>query len=888
MPIVALPQTTVRAIGSTSVISDPCSVVKELIDNALDASATSLQVELTQNTLDVIQVKDNGHGIPTEDHSSVCKHTFTSKIQTVDDLKNVGGSSFGFRGEALASVAEMSGGITISTRSASEVTGTCLKYARDGSLSSYTRTSHPAGTTLRVTDFLKYIPVRRQTALKDATKTLTKIKKLLQAYAFARPAVRFSMKVLKAKNENNSWMYAPSADAGIADAAIKVVGRDVSSCCVVKNIASESLNPSGHELLAFLPKADELVKANNQGQFISVDGRPLSISRGFGLNVAKLFKSYARAAASRNEAAKSIADPFLCLQLKCPQGTYDINIEPGKDDVLFEDRELIFGILESFFRETYGPLPDAQKASPKKAQKASVAAQRNTGFEILMSRTRPEIPSNQSQSPEIPASVAPGSSLSQQSGHQSSGPLSPDSYHDGAFGNATGGHTATAECRGSRFINPWSISRINASFQTPQRQRAPQSSGPPTVFETAQHSDLQQDAAMRPDYQSPPQSSDMSSSTPGPASISLLAHQRRSQPSMGSLPGTASTATSGRKAARQRDKERYGNGALDTLFQRTTGASLTQQVPEPTAELDFQVPTLSQLAQERFQSPPQPPQPSIGEVVPALEDRGVGDEYSEAPESQPSPQEAGALPTDQNQEPEGSMDSGRGFPVLEKWAASLHEGFNPNASLDLEWALDFEKRKKEANQRNRARPAGRDFQESSQITTCTGLSPHKNRYVAAKAALSADQSAAAETTSVSSLPQHDPRAYLMRYGDKPDAGGSAKNSAAARRLHASRLPLERTPEEYNIHNVCLPMTSDLSLTSQLLNLTCPIDTYTHFGKEAGAFSGSNTESILSFWNQRLITLVNEKYTAGDKLPSSEWPIDLASIIEQHLKQFPTH
>jgi DNA mismatch repair protein MutL len=134
---VALPQTTVRAIGSASVIFDPCSVVKELIDNALDASATSLQVEISQNTLDIIQLKDNGHGIPPEDYPSVCKHTFTSKIQTVDDLKNIGGTSLGFRGEALASVAEMSGGVTISTRSASEVTGTCLKYARDGELLRY-------------------------------------------------------------------------------------------------------------------------------------------------------------------------------------------------------------------------------------------------------------------------------------------------------------------------------------------------------------------------------------------------------------------------------------------------------------------------------------------------------------------------------------------------------------------------------------------------------------------------------------------------------------------------------------------------------------------------------------------------------------------------------
>ena len=69
------------------------------------------------------------------------------------------------------------------------------------------------------------------------------------------------MKVLKAKNENNNWMYAPSTDAEIADAAIKIVGRDVSSCSVVKNFPSDSLEPSGYELLAFLPKADAGMEA---------------------------------------------------------------------------------------------------------------------------------------------------------------------------------------------------------------------------------------------------------------------------------------------------------------------------------------------------------------------------------------------------------------------------------------------------------------------------------------------------------------------------------------------------------------------------------------------------------------------------------------------------
>jgi DNA mismatch repair ATPase MutL len=135
MPIEALPQATVRAIGSTSVISDPCSVVKELLDNALDASASSISVEISQNTIDVIQVKDNGHGIAVEDHPCVCKHTFTSKISTINDLRNVGGTSLGFRGEALASVVEMSGGVNVITRVASDIVASSLEYGRDGELS---------------------------------------------------------------------------------------------------------------------------------------------------------------------------------------------------------------------------------------------------------------------------------------------------------------------------------------------------------------------------------------------------------------------------------------------------------------------------------------------------------------------------------------------------------------------------------------------------------------------------------------------------------------------------------------------------------------------------------------------------------------------------------
>lgn len=125
------------------------------------------------------------------------------------------------------------------------------------------RTSHPVGTTIRITDFLKHIPVRRQTAVKAATKCLTKIKKLIQAYAFAQPSRRFSLKVLKAKNESNNWIYAPGTDATLPDAAMKIVGIDVASYCVMKQVSSLPTPGGGtdseqndYKLIAFLPAAD--------------------------------------------------------------------------------------------------------------------------------------------------------------------------------------------------------------------------------------------------------------------------------------------------------------------------------------------------------------------------------------------------------------------------------------------------------------------------------------------------------------------------------------------------------------------------------------------------------------------------------------------------------
>ena len=134
MPIAALSPITVSAIGSAQVLTDSASLVKELIDNAIDAQASVIAVEITTNTLDEIRVRDNGHGIVNEDRKFMCTRHYTSKIRDLDDLKKLGGSSLGFRGEALASAAELSGCLTISTRTEGEPTAVEIMYDRQGQI----------------------------------------------------------------------------------------------------------------------------------------------------------------------------------------------------------------------------------------------------------------------------------------------------------------------------------------------------------------------------------------------------------------------------------------------------------------------------------------------------------------------------------------------------------------------------------------------------------------------------------------------------------------------------------------------------------------------------------------------------------------------------------
>ncbi|KAL8998189.1 MAG: hypothetical protein Q9169_002674 [Polycauliona sp. 2 TL-2023] len=359
MTISALPSQTIRAIGSTQVLTDPASLVKELVENALDAQSTSITVELSTNILDIIQVKDNGHGIAPIDRPLVCKRHCTSKIQDLDDLAKIGGASVGFRGEALASAVELSGGLTVTTRIPGEATAVSLKVGQNGEVTNDERVSHAVGTTVRITDFLQSIPVRRQTALKESAKQLAKIKRTLQAYTLARPSVRLSLKVLKAKNEKGNWTYAPKSDASVSDAALKVVGKKVTDEC---------------RWVVWTPNA-----LREETGAIQEDGPTASATTTSTYQVEALMPK-------PDADDRKVTDPFLCMNLVCPPGSYDANVEPAKDDVLFSDSPRVLEVVEAFFKSQYGELQS--KTKPAVGGKPTSMGERN--FDLLLARKPPQ------------------------------------------------------------------------------------------------------------------------------------------------------------------------------------------------------------------------------------------------------------------------------------------------------------------------------------------------------------------------------------------------------------------------------------------------------------------------------------------------------------------
>ncbi|KAH6685248.1 histidine kinase-like ATPase [Plectosphaerella plurivora] len=337
MPISKLSASTALRLKSSVVLLTPDAVVKELTDNALDAEASSIEVQISANTVDKIQVRDNGTGINREDFTSLARPSHTSKLRSFDELELKAGQTLGFRGEALASATDIAQ-TTIVTKTNNDTVAMQLVFSSGPRSELSPRPiSAPVGTTVTLVRLFDCMPVRKREYTKRAPQSIINIKRQLIAYVLARPRVKITLKVLGEKKLAD-WSYAPARPPSTRDAAVQGLGLEVVSNCISKTfIGHLTSNGSADDgatlnLSALMPKSGASPKAiSGYGAFISVDSRPITALRGTMKKLVDIFKTHLRRHLSPGG---QVTKPFLQLDITTTPGSYDVNITSAKDEVI--------------------------------------------------------------------------------------------------------------------------------------------------------------------------------------------------------------------------------------------------------------------------------------------------------------------------------------------------------------------------------------------------------------------------------------------------------------------------------------------------------------------------------------------------------------------------
>ncbi|KAG0650876.1 DNA mismatch repair pms1 [Hyphodiscus hymeniophilus] len=866
MPIAPLPKATVQLLGSSQVLTTPASLVKELIDNALDARATSIDIVVSRNTLDKLEVRDNGHGISSADFDFLGKRGHTSKLRTFEELKFVGSISLGFRGEALASAVQL-GNVSVTTKTEGESVATCLVLKAPGVVDTKSRTSHPVGTTVTVQKFLEKIPVRKKNFQKEAPKTLAKINQLLKSYALARPSTRFSLKVTGVSK--TSFSFAPRPQGEIKEAISLVIGRDAVMECVEKFLpsteggitaASHEDNCSGFDenshvnsgpfvLEAFLPKLNADPFKIGHGQYLSIDSRPVSHEKGTMKKIVTTFKRYMRGALV--DSPEKVKNPFIRLNIKCPVASYDANIEPAKDEVLFGNESVVLELAEKLFKEVYGE----PEAFPMVSSSSKSIANEVDNFNLLLARDSERAQDLLGKVSDHPASTSAGipsleefASLHQKSPGSIPPPKPSFPINQDTVTPGKSPATETSNISDEQFSSSWRNWGINMSVDFAEddndsrpdgsrlrREQAPDCEVPGHLLNPWTISKINAPTSRDSDtYGHRPPFNTMSSdilSSPIP----------QSKPTMDSS-RSASPARRPRQTLQNNDV-----WDLQPSFPRRYSASSIRPQPEKEQIIvDENLPTLPRrrhdfvsarnLFDNGLLSPPRtaPKEHSRS--------RGLKRPFVSSPvtvENRVTKPDRLVQTTLFGNNPRARRQSDGDQVML------LDE-----SQEELAWAMDFEQRKEDATRRRRKEI--RDVETRAALSSpsiATRSSPYKNRYNAAIATLEAaqppihsvDRTVQSGAPFKTTLPDGDPLAYLMRRQKSLGAKKNAEGRPMMMRTKSTRLPLERIPPDAHVHNLIYHASIDMGKLQTAMEVLADESLYRHLAGEGVGLSIKEVE-----------------------------------------------
>ena len=317
MPITLLDQNTINKIAAGEVVERPSSVVKELVENAIDAGATAITVEIKEGGISFIRVTDNGSGINKDEIEIAFKRHATSKIKSIEDLMAV--SSLGFRGEALASIAAVSQ-VELITKTADSLSG--VRYTIDGGIpGEVAEIGAPEGTTFIVRNLFYNTPVRRK-FLKTATTEGGYIGSLVEYLALSHPDISFRF------ISNNQNKLHTSGNMNLKDIIYNVYGRDITNNLYEISGKSQDIEASG-----FIGKP-MVVRGNRTYENYYINGRYIKSS----IITKAIEDAYKGFIMPHNY-------PFSAIHFKINPAIIDVNVHPTKMELRFSNNEYIYNFV---------------------------------------------------------------------------------------------------------------------------------------------------------------------------------------------------------------------------------------------------------------------------------------------------------------------------------------------------------------------------------------------------------------------------------------------------------------------------------------------------------------------------------------------------------------
>ena len=354
---------TANQIAAGEVVEKPASVVKELVENALDAGADKIEVTIFAGGTEYIRVTDNGCGMSEADAKMAVLRHATSKLTKAEDLLSL--NTLGFRGEALPSIASVSN-FTLLTRPESEDFATSV-HIDGGENTEVTTSGGSTGTTVIVENLFFNVPARRK-FLKTVSTEGRYISELLTRLALSRPDVRFKLV------NNDKEVLSTPGDGDLEHAIRALYGKNVA-----ENLLEVSLNDPKVRVSGFIGKPT-LLKGTRQWQTFFVNGRCIG---------SKML-SKAMDHAYQSQIPKS-GFPFAVINLKVDTASVDVNVHPQKSEIKFSDDSLIYKAM-------YKALTDAL-TKPMSAQKTQVTLLPDSELNVFV-KPRP-------QAVSVPVTPAP-------------------------------------------------------------------------------------------------------------------------------------------------------------------------------------------------------------------------------------------------------------------------------------------------------------------------------------------------------------------------------------------------------------------------------------------------------------------------------------------------